>query len=113
MFLEQLRRNTRVDAARNVVNSFVNNRSALKIYIWEALKSGMHEEITDFLIEKARELYRIAPGRESLTLLVVCMLRARRWKESMGLMQRLCVMEPSFCRFGRELMMTMKQSYVL
>jgi tetratricopeptide (TPR) repeat protein len=99
MFLEMLRKNTRMEAALHIVQNFPNNPTAIEIYIIEALRSGLNDNISDFLVTKARVLFDLRPGRRSLVLMVVCMVRGRLWREAVGWVQTLCVLMPEmrFC----------------
>jgi hypothetical protein len=76
----------------------------MEIFVLESLRSGSNEEITDELVTKARALYDVKPGRKSLMLFVVALIRSRLWKEAVPAIQTLCLLAPNLLPVVKPLM---------
>jgi tetratricopeptide (TPR) repeat protein len=103
-FLEQLQKHTRVEAAHGCIKRFPSDPIAMEIFVLKSLESGSNEEITAELVTKARALYDVKPGRKSLMLFVVTLVRSRLWKEAAPPMQTLCLLAPNLLPVVRPLM---------
>lgn len=95
-FIDQLRSNSRFEAAKKLIQRFPSDTAAMEIYIVEALKSKDEGAVDDNVLTKSRVLYLAKPCLKSLVLMAICSYKAASKEEALHDLQLICLMKPNF-----------------
>ncbi|KAH0788225.1 TPR-like protein [Histomonas meleagridis] len=113
-FLNQLRANTRYGAAKATIKRFPSSDQAIRLFLYEMLNCKVEnddDETNDFALTKARALFKQSPSKETLTLLVIFLVKCTKFDEAKVELQKLCVLCPSIIPLAKNLLIQKQRNF--